>query len=252
MIFQDHFSGHAPQYEAFRPIYPAALFAHLAALAPGRDLAWDCATGNGQAALAIAPYFRSVLATDASPQQIAQARPHASVRYEVAPAERAPLPDAAVDLVTVAQALHWFNRPRFYAEVRRVARPGGILAAWSYGLHAISPEVDAVVHRLYAEILGEYWPPERRWVEEEYKTLWFPFEEVVAPSFPMTERWDFARLLGYLGTWSATQRYQQAKHGADPLDLVRAGLRDAWGDPNREREILWPLYLRIGRVVQGD
>ena len=250
MAFQDHFSGHADRYGAFRPTYPEALFADLADLAPGRDLAWDCATGNGQAAVALAPFFREVVATDASPEQIEQARPDPKVRYLVAPAESAPLPDASADLVAVAQALHWFDLPRFYDEVRRVARPGGILAVWTYNLHAITPEVDAVVHYFYSEVVGEFWPRERRLVEESYRSLPFPFEELAAPPFPMSARWDLAHLLGYLDTWSASQRYR-ARHGTDPLDLVRADLEAAWGPPEVEKEILWPLHLRIGRVVRS-
>jgi SAM-dependent methyltransferase len=202
-VFQDHFSGHADRYGAFRPTYPVALFEYLASLAPARDLAWDCATGNGQAALALSPFFGRVVATDASPQQVAQARPHDRIDYLVAPAERTPLPESSIDLITVAQALHWFALPAFYSEVLRVARPGGILAAWCYELNEITPEVDQVIGRLYSDILGGDWPPERRLVEEGYRTIPFPFDEVAPPQFSMGARWDLPRLLGYLGTWSA-------------------------------------------------
>lgn len=250
MSFKDHFSGHADRYEAYRPSYPDAMGEYLAAVAPGRDLAWDCATGNGQAAASLARHFRAVVATDSSAKQLAQARRHESIAYAVAHAERAPLPAGSIDLVTVAQALHWFDLSRFYAEVRRVCRPGGLCAAWCYGLHAIDPRVDAVVHRLYGEILGEFWPPERHLVEQQYRTLPFPFAALEAPRFEMGARWDLARLLGYLNTWSSAQRYR-ARHGSDPLDLVRRDLEAAWGDPARERDVVWPLTLRLGRVDAG-
>jgi hypothetical protein len=248
MAFKDHFSGHADRYAAFRPTYPATLFGYLASLTPGHDLAWDCATGSGQAALALTPFFRSVAASDASENQIAQARPHEKVRYLVAPAERTPLPDGSVELVTVAQALHWLDLPRFYAEVRRVVHPSGMIAAWCYQLHTIGPEIDAVVRRLYADILGEYWPPERGLVEAGYRTLPFPFQEVAPPPFAMAQAWDLPCLLGYLGTWSSAQRYR-AEVGSDPIDLIRADLEAAWGDPTQVREVVWPLHLRVGIVT---
>jgi SAM-dependent methyltransferase len=243
--FKDHFSGHAGDYEAFRPNYPPELFAYLARVAPGRELAWDCATGNGQAALGIAPYFASVIATDASAQQIEQARPCENVRYAVAPADAAPLGDGSVDLVTVSQALHWFDLTAFYAEVRRVARPDSLLAVWCYEMHSITPEVDALVSRLYHDIVGAYWPPERKLVEDGYARIAFPFDEVTPPQFRMAESWDYGRFVGYLGTWSATKRYQHAI-GHDPVDLVRRELETAWGDPSLVRQVVWPLHLRVG------
>lgn len=245
--FKDHFSGHADGYEAFRPAYPPALFEYLATLAPGHDLAWDCATGNGQAAVALARSFRAVLATDASARQIDRARPHERVRCGVAPVDRAPTPGGSVDLVTVAQALHWFDLDAFYAEVRRVARQDASLAVWCYGLHATTPEFEAVVGCLYRDIVGPDWPPERRLVEEGYARLPFPFAEVAAPPFRMTQRWDLGRLLGYLATWSLVQRHRQ-RIGRDPLDLVRDDLRQAWDDPGEVREVRWPLQLRLGRL----
>jgi SAM-dependent methyltransferase len=250
MSFKDHFSGHADRYGAYRPSYPAALFEYLASLAPSHELAWDCATGNGQAAVALAPFFRRVVATDASARQIAEARAQPGVEYRVAPAERTDLADGSADLVTVAQALHWLDLPAFYAEVRRVCRPGAIVAVWTYQNCAVSPEVDAVVARLYDGILGDYWPPERKLVEQGYWTLAFPFEEIEAPTFPMVARWDLRRMFGYLDTWSSNQRYQ-ARHGADPVDLVRDELAVAWGDADRERGVVWPFLLKVGRVSKA-
>ncbi len=244
---KDHFSGHADRYEASRPTYPEALFAYLSSLCPHRGLAWDCATGNGQAAVVLAPYFSTIIATDASQKQIDHARPRENVQYRVAPSDGAPLADASVDLVTVAQALHWFDLPRFYTEVRRVARPDGIIAVWCYQLHTVTAEVDSVVERYYADIVGADWPPERRLVEEGYTTLAFPFDEMAPPPFQMVHRWDMNQVLGYLDSWSATQRYQK-RTGADPLDLIRGELASAWGDPEKARDVTWPLHLRVGRV----
>jgi SAM-dependent methyltransferase len=248
---KDHFSGHADCYEACRPTYPEPLFAYLASLCSVHELAWDCATGNGQAAVALAPYFGTVIATDASQRQIDQARPHEKVRYLVATADAAPIDDTTVDLVTVAQALHWFDLPRFYAEVRRILRPGGILAVWCYQLHTITPEIDTIVHRLFDDIVGGDWPPERRLVEEGYRTLPFPFDEIAAPPFQMVHSWDRDHLLGYLGSWSSTQRYRK-RTGEDPLDLIKEQLESAWGEPDRLRDVMWPLLLRVGRHAPGS
>jgi SAM-dependent methyltransferase len=244
---KDHFSGHADRYEAFRPNYSEALFTYLVSLCNRRELAWDCATGNGQAAVALTPYFQSVIATDASEKQIERARLRANVRYLVAPADRAPLGDASVDLVTVAQALHWFDLPSFYAEVRRVVRPGGVLAVWCYELHAISAEIDVIISRLYSDVVGAYWPPERRLVEHGYAALPFPFDELTPPSFQMTHEWDLGHLLGYVDSWSATQRYR-AHTGKDPRDLIKSELEAAWGDLDQLRTVTWPLRVRAGRV----
>jgi SAM-dependent methyltransferase len=241
---------HLP-YEAYRPTYPESLFAYLASLCSVHELAWDCATGNGQAAVALAPYFGTVFATDASQRQIDQARPQKKVRYLVATADAAPIDDTSVDLVTVAQAFHWFDLPRFYAEVRRILKPGGILAVWCYQLQTITPEIDAMIHHLYSDIVGSDWPPERRLVEEGYRTLPFPFDEIAAPPFQMVHSWDLDHLLGYLGSWSSTQRYQK-RTGEDPLDLIKEQLKAAWGEPGRPRDVTWPLHLRVGRASMGS
>src|SRR5690606_3358428 len=157
--------------------------------------------------------------------------------------EHTPLASESIDLITVAQAAHWFDRPRFYEEVRRVGRKGSVLAVWAYGLATISPAVDAVVAQLYEPILGSYWPPERKLIEERYTTIDFPFEELVAPSFEMTAQWSLPDLLGYLGTWSSVEKYRAA-NGSDPLEFIAAELRQAWGEPETQRLVRWPLYLR--------
>lgn len=247
MSFKDHFSGHAGIYHEARPTYPAALFDWLATQSPARDLAWDAGCGNGQASVALADHFKRVFATDPSATQIANAELRANVEYRVEPAEQCSLADASVDLVTVAQALHWFDHARFHAEVRRVLKPGGAFAAWSYADCRIDAAVDAVKDHLYVDLTGPYWPPERAHVESGYRTLPFPFEEIAAPVFDMQACWSLAQFLAYLRSWSATQRYLKAK-GVDPVGEVEADLALAWGDPLLPRIVRWDFHVRCGRV----
>lgn len=244
--FKDHFSGHAHLYGKYRPVYPESLYRFLAEISPGNDLAWDCATGNGQAAMGLAGHFRQVIATDASEQQIQQCVAHERIRYTTASAENSGIESSTVDIVTVAQALHWFDLERFYTETQRVLKPGGVLAAWTYSLFHITPEIDLVIHYLYEDILSEYWPPERRMVEQAYRNLSFPFEEIATPGFCMETAWDLDLVLGYLHTWSAVQYYIRKNH-ADPVDMILDALQDQWGDKSIIRDINWPLSLRAGK-----
>lgn len=246
MGFKDHFSGHSMLYSRYRPTYPAALYRFLAEASPSRTLAWDCATGSGQAALGLAAHFERVIATDASAAQLKQAVPHQRVDYLVAPAERAPLGADSADLVTVAQALHWFDLDGFYREVRRVLKPGGVLAVWSYNLLECERAIDEVLSAFYAETVDPWWPPERVHIEQGYRDLPFPFIEEKNPAFAMQAEWSLPQLLGYLRTWSAVQRYQ-AERGSDPVTLIEPELAALWGDPEQRRTIRWPLSLRWGR-----
>ena len=245
MPFKDHFSTHAAAYARARPTYPRALFAWLAALAPARRMAWDAGTGSGQAAVALAAHFDAVVATDPSARQIASAVRHPRVTYAVALAESSGLASGSCDLVTVAQALHWFDVPRFWDEVRRVLRPGGVVAAWTYArLHA-APAIEAVVDALDATV-GPWWPPERAHVDAGYATLPFPFARVPFDAPPMTARWTRDALLDYLRTWSAVRRWSAA-HGRDPVADIEAPLAQAWGSAAR-RTIRFPLSILVGRV----
>lgn len=244
--FHDHFSGHAADYRSFRPVYPPALFEYLATLPGRRELAWDCGTGNGQAAVELAKHFDRVIATDASAEQIAQAQPHPRIEYRVCPAEASAIPAASVDLVVVAQALHWFDFDRFYAEVRRVGRSDGVFTAISYGVHTVTPAIDAVLDRYQQEFVGPFWPPERRFVDDGYGTIPLPFAEIAVPKFEMAASWPLSAYLGYLRTWSATKRFQTA-HGFDPVGRLTPEFAAAWADIGA-RPVRWALSVRAGRI----
>ena len=245
MTFKDHFSKQAADYAKFRPRYPHEMFEYLGSVAPRRQLAWDSGTGNGQAAVGLASVFDRVIATDASEKQISNAEPHERVEYRVAPAENSGIQSATVDLIMVAQALHWFDLPRFYEEVPRVLKSKGVFAASAYKFFHITPEIDPLVnHRYYDKVVGPFWPPERTLVEK-FEELPFPFSEIQTPSFEMIAQWNLEHLLGYLRSWSATQRCIAAKN-RDPLEIIAGELRAAWGDAKEPRRVVWPLTLRVG------
>ena len=253
MTFQDHFSGHASTYREARPLYPEALFDWLATQVPERELVWDAGCGNGQASVALAARFARVFATDPSAQQIENAERRANIDYRVEPGEQSSLHAHSVDLVTVAQALHWFDFARFFAEAQRVLKSGGVLAAWVYSDCRVTPAVDVLKDRVYVDLTGSYWPPEREIVDAGYRTIPLPFgddapfAEIAAPAFVMSVPWDAAQFLAYLRSWSATQRYIKA-NGVDPVSMVETELRTAWGDPAKQREVRWDFHLRCGRL----
>jgi SAM-dependent methyltransferase len=247
--FKDHFSANNAGYSAHRPTYPPALVDFLADVSPAHDLALDVACGTGQLSVGLADRFAQVVATDASTQQIANATPHERIRYTTAPAELSGLPDASVDLITVAQAAHWLDLDPFYAEVRRIARPQAIIALITYGvLHVEGDEADALTRHFYHEVIGPYWPPERKHVEDGYRALPFPFEPVATPSLTITRAWGLDDLIGYIDTWSAVRAAEKTV-GREPIDRFRSDLAQIWGDPAQPREINWPLSLRVGRIA---
>jgi SAM-dependent methyltransferase len=243
----DHFSEQAAAYHQFRPVYPPALTGFLASRSPGRSLAWDCGCGSGQFTAGLAGWFDRVVATDLSFEQIRQAQKTPKIAYVASLSEQSPLSDSCTDLIVAAQSLHWFPLDRFYAEVRRVSKPGGIVAAISYGLLEVSPGIDRQIRRLHCDIVGSFWPPERRHVDTGYAELDFPFNELDPPGLTMKDHWTLMRLVGYLSTWSAVRQYMNA-HGTDPIELVRKELEAAWGDPNVRRTVKWPLTVKVGKV----
>ena len=243
--FKDHFSGHAGGYARARPVYPEALFDHLASLTPARDIAWDCGTGNGQSARALITRFQRVIGTDASVSQATYAGHIPGALFAAATAERAPLRDGSVNLITVAQALHWFDFAAFFAEARRVARPGGVLAVWCYGNCHVTPETDLVYAKLYETICGPYWPPERRHAENGYREFEFPFPEIPFPKMELAVEWTAEDFAAYLRTWSSVTRYTAAR-GTDPVVEFAPQLARLWGPG--ARRVSWPLGGRLGRV----
>lgn len=245
--FSDHFSEVATAYAAARPTYPAALFDYLASIAPGHRHAWDCAAGNGQATVALAARFAHVTATDGSAAQIAQAPRYPAITWRVALAHESGLADASVDLVTVAQALHWIDLPPFYDEVRRVLVPEGLLAVWCYGIQWVEdPAIDQRLQEFYRSVVGPYWAPERALVETGYRSVPFPFDELATPAFEMAHDWLLPELLAYIRTWSATAAFVKAR-GFDPVTTLGNVLAPHWGQSDLRRRVRWPLSLRIGR-----
>jgi SAM-dependent methyltransferase len=247
MSFKDHFSTHAAGYAAYRPTYPSALIEFLAGTSPATALAIDCGCGTGQLSVPLAARFERVVATDASAAQIQSATPHPRVEYRVAPAESTGERDRSADLLTVAQAAHWLDLDRFYNEARRVLRPGGVLALITYGVLDVDADIEPVVQHFYRDVVGPYWPPERRHVDAGYRDLPFPFTETSYPPLAIEVSWPLAEFLGYVDTWSAVRAAERAV-GRAPIEELTQQLSLLWGDPSRRRTIRWPLSLRLARL----
>jgi SAM-dependent methyltransferase len=249
MNFEDHFSNLAQEYARYRPHYPGELFEYLASISPGHDLAWDCGTGSGQAAHGLARHFKRVIATDGSSEQIAQARRHTRIEYRIETAEKTSIETGIADLVTVAVAVHWFDLDLFYREVRRVLKPGGVLAVWGYHLPVIDPAVDQAVRRYYSVVLDGFWPERFHYLDKRYTTLPFPFEELSPPALALQAEWDLDQLTGFLDSWSAVRRYVEMQ-GRHPLGEIWPEISSAWGEPKRRRAFTWPLFMRVGKMEQ--
>lgn len=243
MAFADHFSERAAGYAAARPTYPPALFGFIASAAPGRDRAWDCATGNGQAALGLARHFVHVDATDASAEQVSNAMPHDRVHYRVESAEAPSFADACFDAVCVAQALHWFEAGRFHAQVHRVLKRGGLFAAWGYSWHTVDSGFDAAFEREVLGPLQGHWPAQNRKLWNGYRDEPFPYERIPAPELALELDWSLDQMLDYVGTWSATR----ARLREDPrfLERAREALEPAW--ETSSRKVTLPIVMLAGR-----
>ncbi|NID10271.1 class I SAM-dependent methyltransferase [Fibrivirga algicola] len=239
----DRFSGHAADYARYRIDYPDEVYDYVLTYVPGRQRAWDCATGNGQVAAALARLFEHVEATDLSERQLDNAVQLPTITYRVATAEAPPFADEQFDLVTVAQALHWFNVPVFHEEVQRVLKPNGIIAEWGYGLNQVTPPIDELVRFIYSDVVGFFWDPMRRHIETEYQHLPFDFAEVKQARFTAHRAWPVDWYMNYLRTWSAVQGFQK-QHGYDPIDQFEPEFRQLWG--TGDRDVCFPIFLRLG------
>jgi hypothetical protein len=245
MTPKDLFSANANQYAAFRPDYPNELFDFIFSQVKNFSTAWDCATGNGQAAKMLSLKFAQVLATDISENQMENGFRAPNIIYSVSPAEKSSFPDQIFDLITVAQAAHWFKLDLFYDEVRRVAKPGCVMSLWGYGLLSVNPDFDWQLKDFYKNVVGPYWDPERRLIDESYTTIPFPFQEISCPLFSFTKQWSIAHLEGYLNTWSATQKYIAAMN-SNPVTKFIADNANAFGEGFQE--IKFPLFIRLGTL----
>ncbi|MBC3539264.1 class I SAM-dependent methyltransferase [Rufibacter sp. H-1] len=246
MAPKDNFSAQANLYKKFRPTYPEDLYQHLRSLVPHPELAWDCGTGNGQVAVELATFFTHVHATDISEKQLAQAPASDKITYHLLPAEQTSFPDDSFDLITVGQAVHWFDFAKFYQEVHRVAKPGAVLALWGYGLLSISEDVDTLIYHFYTEVVGPYWDFERRYIDESYATIPFPFQELPAFTGAITATWTITDLEGYLNSWSSVQAYLR-QTGENPVTGLMEKVKTVWPQ-NQQKEVRFPIFSRIGRV----
>ncbi len=243
---KDNFSKQADVYAQYRPEYQPGLFEYILGFVKEKTLAWDCGTGTGQAAKMLSPHFKQVFATDISQKQLDKAHKAANISYAVEPAETTSLPDHSADLVTVAQAIHWFNFDEFYKEVNRVAKPGSVIAVWTYSLLHISDEIDNIVEEYHYETLGKFWDPERKYVDDGYATIPFPFEEVETPTFHIEVNWSMDDLNGYFNTWSALQKFITA-NGYSPVNELMNQVEQCWGD-HEKRKIIFPVHLKLGLI----
>jgi SAM-dependent methyltransferase len=247
--FKDNFSKQAEVYAKFRPTYPKELFEFFKGLTSEHEFAWDCGTGNGQSAINLTDFYEKVYATDPSQEQIKNAIPHERIVYKVESAENpSALEDNSVDLITVAQAVHWFDFDKFYGQVKRVLKTNGIIAVWAYGIPKINEGLDSIIKDFHDNIVGEFWLPENKLIEKEYSTIPFPFEEIETPDFFIQKQVTLSETIGHLRTWSATQKYID-RYNENPLERLSQKLKEQWKDIETEKEITWKLILKVGKIA---
>jgi ubiquinone/menaquinone biosynthesis C-methylase UbiE len=244
-MMKDLFSQHSKEYAAFRPTYSKTLYDFIFRHVKNFDTAWDCATGNGQATNDLALRFKKVLATDLSEKQIQNAVQKSNIEYSVCKAEHTPFADNSFDLITVAQAIHWLNFDLFYKEVKRVAKPNSLLAVWGYSLLSINPVIDPLINQFYSDVIGSYWDKERKFIDEKYQTILFPFEEIKSPSFEMHFEWTLAELAGYINTWSAVQKFIQLNQ-SNPVNELINSIQPHW--KSERKLVTFPLFSRLGVI----
>lgn len=243
----EYFNVRSNDYKKYRPVYPKELFEFLADIAPANDLAWDCGCGTGQATAALSDYFDKVTGTDDSEGQIKNAIKKQNIIYKVISEETSGFKDNSVDLVTCAQSLHWLTLNKLYKEVKRVLKPGGIIAVWTYNLFRVNKEIDSLIDKFYFDIIYSYWPEQRKHVESKYKELDFPFNKRPAPQFSMEAEWNIDQLIGYLNTWTGVQNYIEFE-AFNPLEFIEKELQTIWKKNKSKKKILWPLTLKVGKV----
>lgn len=245
---KDLFSTQADLYARYRPVYPPELYNYILSFVKERELAWDCATGNGQAAAQLAQHFKKVIATDISAEQIARAAGAANIEYRVCSAESSVLPGNSTDLITVAQAYHWFDWKKFHAEVMRVARNGSVIAIWTYKRKTTDDKVDALVSSFYKNVTGPYWDEERKYVDDLYETVEFEYAPLPGKMFESVLDWQRSDLIGYISSWSAVQKFIRLQ-GYSPLPELEETLKGLWPD-GQVKKTIFPISLRLGRVIK--
>lgn len=246
---KDLFSDQSKIYAQFRPTYPQELFDYILKFVEHKKLAWDCATGNGQAARVLADYFEKVDASDISEAQIVHAVKKSNIEYHICSAEQTPFPDNSFDLITVAQAYHWLDWKEFHDEAVRVGKSNAVVAIWTYSLLICEDEkVNQVIKHFYKDITGPYWDYERRYVDNGYATVDFNFQPLPPKEFETPFNWNRDQLKGYFQTWSAVQKYIKVNQ-QNPIALVEKDIDAVWDD-NEEKQIRFPVFLRIGRIIK--
>jgi hypothetical protein len=243
---KDNFSAQAVLYAQYRPAYPPELFKYISNFVANKNTTWDCGTGNGQSAIALSKYFKKVIATDISSKQIEQAEKVSNIFYSVQPSGHTNIESNSVNLITVAQAIHWFNFENFYAEVKRVATRSAFIAVWTYSFLQIDEAIDQIIRNYHFNFLGNYWDAERKYVDDEYKNIPFPFERINTPQFFIEKQWSLMELEGYLNTWSVLQKYIAANASNPVPDLINS-IKPLWGTETK-RKIIFPVHLLLGAI----
>ncbi len=244
-LMKDNFSSHSSAYATYRPTYPKALYQFLKEKLNTTESVWDCGTGNGQVAAELATFFKEVQASDISCQQLKHAIKKDNIHYSLQAAENTDFSDNKFDLITVAQAIHWFDFEQFYKEVNRVLKPNGLIAVIGYSLFRSNPETNAVILKFYRDIIGDFWDKERRYLDEQYQTIPFPFQEIKSPGFQQEYTCSFEHFVGYLNTWSAVKHYEKEK-GINPVNLIIKELKTSFGAKNK---VVFPILSRLGKPV---